>query len=1095
MSVRHDTSEPEYAVRTASAQNGETPVHYRVGRLLLIVLFTGVAAEADEPVVLDDFESTDTWQVIASDGVSARATRVAGQTGHALRLDFDFERGSGFCVLRRTLSLELPQHYRFALTLRGDAPPNNLEFKLIDPTGQNVWWVNRRAFEIPRAWETLTQRARQFRFAWGPAGGAPLTRLGAIEIAVAAASGGRGHILFDQLLFERLPDPSGAAELPTVGFSSARAAGAPAAAVLPESGLLDWHSAAEDAQPWLQADFPEPRELGGIALEWDPSDFATAYGLSVSPDGQRWETVAEVSGANGGRDYLLVPVAELRAVRLTVQATSRSQGVGLRGLRFLPPEVAESPHRFFTLLAQDAPRGWYPRYFLDEQQPWTVVGVPHDTKEALLDVGGALEVDERAFRIEPFLFCDGRLMTWADAQPTPALADGYLPIPSVTWHAGDAELEITALADGAAGQSTLLARYVVRNIGTRPLRGTLFLALRPFQVLPPWQDLNITGGLSRVESLSWSDNCVSVNAGQKLVRSWTPPSDFGAVAFAQGELVEFLAHGRVPAAPAVQDSQGWASAALRYDFELAPGAHRATVLQIPFHEQSVGMAAALADEEAASLFARRLARARRLWQRELHRVELTLPPAAERIESSFRSALAHILINSDGPALQPGSRSYQRSWIRDGAMESTALLYTGHAASARAFLDWFAPHQYANGKIPCVVDRRGPDPVPEHDSTGEYIYAVWQYYNFTKDRAFLERHSERVLAGVRYLDELRETRLTPEYRDGPPGMRACYGLVPASISHEGYSAKPMHSYWDDFWTMRGLEDAVCIAAALDRTEAAERCAALRDSFRTTLYDSLSRAMAQAGINYVPGCVELGDFDATSTAIALFPCGQGDALPQPACANTFERYYEFFCARRAAEAPWENYTPYEVRLVGAFVRLGQPQRAHELLDFFFQDQSPPEWNQWAEVVWRDHAAPKFIGDLPHTWVGADYLNSVRSLFVYERERDAALVLGAGLRAEWLASPLGVVVGRWPTPWGAVSYAVEAHGDSVFFSLEGCDQVPPGGFVFRIPGTRAVSETIVNGQSGADLEGRELTLRAADATVTIKLLPERPLPPAR
>ena len=33
------------------------------------------------------------------------------------------------------------------------------------------------------------------------------------------------------------------------------------------------------------------------------------------------------------------------------------------------------------------------------------------------------------------------------------------------------------------------------------------------------------------------------------------------------------------------------------------------------------------------------------------------------------------------------------------------------------------------------------------------------------------------------------------------------GLVTESISHEGYSAKPVHSYWDDFWALRGLDDA------------------------------------------------------------------------------------------------------------------------------------------------------------------------------------------------------------------------------------------------------------------------------------------------
>ena len=31
--------------------------------------------------------------------------------------------------------------------------------------------------------------------------------------------------------------------------------------------------------------------------------------------------------------------------------------------------------------------------------------------------------------------------------------------------------------------------------------------------------------------------------------------------------------------------------------------------------------------------------------------------------------------------------------------------------------------------------------------------------------------------------------------------------MPASISHEGYSAKPQYSLWDDFWALRGYRDA------------------------------------------------------------------------------------------------------------------------------------------------------------------------------------------------------------------------------------------------------------------------------------------------
>ena len=47
------------------------------------------------------------------------------------------------------------------------------------------------------------------------------------------------------------------------------------------------------------------------------------------------------------------------------------------------------------------------------------------------------------------------------------------------------------------------------------------------------------------------------------------------------------------------------------------------------------------------------------------------------------------------------------------------------------------------------------------------------------------------------------------------------GLLPISVSHEGYLAQPVHSYWDDFWALRGLRDAAYLARACGRESAAE----------------------------------------------------------------------------------------------------------------------------------------------------------------------------------------------------------------------------------------------------------------------------------
>jgi len=389
------------------------------------------------------------------------------------------------------------------------------------------------------------------------------------------------------------------------------------------------------------------------------------------------------------------------------------------------------------------------------------------------------------------------------------------------------------------------------------------------------------------------------------------------------------------------------------------------------------------------------------------------------------------------------------------------MLRMGRADVARDFLEWYAGFQYPNGKIPCCVDSRGADPVPEHDSNGEFIYLAAEYWRHTHDRALTDRLWPNVLRAALYIDSLRQQRRTPEFQAGD--KRAFYGILPPSISHEGYSAKPMHSYWDDFFALRGLKDAVSLAHALSRPEEAQ-LTTLRDEFRRDLYASIQYAMAHHRIDFIPGAADLGDFDATSTTIAVAPVGELGLMPETIARGldrTFDRYWDEFVARRDGSKPWESYTPYELRTVGTMVRLGKRDHAHAILDWFFRDQRPADWYQWAEVVWRDRNAPKFIGDMPHTWVGSDYVRSVLDMFAYERESDSSLVIGAGVPESWVMEKPGVTVRRLSTHYGLLSYTERNENGNVRVSMQAGLTMPPGGIVVHSPLSKPVREMRVNG----------------------------------
>jgi hypothetical protein len=1031
-------------------------------RFVAAMMLVTMAAGAAQAQVVDNFETLEPWQAVASDGVHASLHGVPGHDGQGMRLDFDFGGAAGYAAARRSLPLDFGDDYEISFWLRAagslNNPLNNLEFKLVDASGDNVWWVSRPNFTISREWQRIVFKKRHLSFAWGPALDHALRHTEKVELVVSAGrDGGRGSIDVDDLAVRALA-AAGPAPAPLITASSSQ----PPASLL-DAGSTGWRSTGGEQH--LTVDFGRPREFGGLVLHWHQAQAqaASRYDIEFSNDGRTWRTVRRVLDGNGGEDPILLGESETRFLRIAMHAgaaTYRLDRIEIRGLDF-----GASVNAFVQALAKTAPLGSYPRGMSGQQNYWTVLGVDGGHETGLLSEDGALEVARGGFSLEPFVVKSGRRSTWADVKVSQSLRERYLPIPSVTWQALEWTLRTTAFARGGPGQSGLVAQYELTNTTNRPLALRLVLALRPFQVNPPMQFLNTPPGVSPIRDLAWDGAAFAVNGKRRVFALRAPDAAW---------VSSFDAGGEGGSASAVHDDTGLASGALAYDVKLAPHASARVALAVPM----TGDAPMLADPQAEQ------DRVAAEWRARLNRVTLEVPKAGQAIADTVRSSLAHMLITRDGPMLMPGTRSYARSWIRDGAMMSEAMLRLGSGGVARDYLEWYAPHQFENGKIPCCVDKRGADPVAENDSHGEFIFLNAQLWKYTHDRALLASMWPRVQGAAAYMERQRLSERNDANRADP--NRALFGLLPASISHEGYSAKPMHSYWDDFWGLRGYRDAALLAGALGKGEAAGALTAQGDQFQRELFASLRLSAAEHKVGYLPGAAELGDFDATSTTIALSPGGLQAALQEGLTRDlllgTFERYWQQFSARRDGTLAWNDYTPYELRNVAAFVRLGWRARAHELLDFFLRDRRPLAWNGWAEVVGRDAREPRFVGDMPHGWISSDFIRSALDLFAYEREADHALVLGAGIPRAWLAGR-GVAVGGLRTPYGSLGYRMRDEKARLRIEVNAGLAMPPGGLVIRAFDAHKPGRTTINGRA-AQWSAGELRIRALPATIVIE-----------
>jgi hypothetical protein len=151
--------------------------------------------------------------------------------------------------------------------------------------------------------------------------------------------------------------------------------------------------------------------------------------------------------------------------------------------------------------------------------------------------------------------------------------------------------------------------------------------------------------------------------------------------------------------------------------------------------------------------------------------------------------------------------------------------------------------------------------------------------------------------------------------------------------------------------------------------------------------------------------------------------------------------------------------------GVEMHLTQAGTAIRIVFDFHGDQRPAGWNGWAEAVRTDFRKPGFIGDMPHTWVGSDFIRSILDLFAYENDDDT-LTIGAGIDETWLSR--GVTIDGLSTHFGLLGYTMRRSGDEVVIDFTKRPS-PPRGIVIRSLIARPIQSATADGQpAAADLQ---------------------------
>jgi F5/8 type C domain len=777
----------------------------------------------------------------------------------------------------------------------------------------------------------------------------------------------------------------------------------------------------------ITVDFGYVRSPLGALIEWGKT-YGTDFSVHLSDDGENFREVGRITTGNGDKDSFWWRSTTSRYFRLTVHAASSPEGAVVNELKLRILNKDRMPIGQLERAALTARSDLYPQSLLGRQVYWTVLGDFDQAEEALFDEYSNLEPQRGSGQITPLLRLDGTLHgAPSSATISQSLVDGSLPIPTVTWSVLDVELQATALAH--AGEA--LAEYQITNRSGKPHKGALVLAVRPAQINPYWQH----GGHAAINAIAVDGEQVWVN--DRIYAAFSSKPEAVSISdFDGGDIIKLIEDGPQKAARSLRSQSGLLSAACEFDFSLAPGGSIAFAVSASMRDEITPCAevdfCAIRDEVT------------QIWRDKIGPRKITL--GDREVSDTVEAQTALILVNATLFAYKPGPRNYDRTWIRDGSSQALALLWAGLIEEAKTYVIWYSERIYENGMVPPILNpdgtiNRGYGSDIEFDAQGEFVGIAADIYRISRDRAFLSTIFEPVVRATKFIDELcaRTNALHgPETR--------FHGLLAPSISHEGYS-KPSYSYWDDFFALSAWRNCQYLASEIGDRDIAAHARAKGEEFAANLARSIRMTTEGLGTDLIHGSADREDVDPTSTSIAFEPCRVEDILP----AEFISATYDLSAARikRISAPDFDgNYTPYATRNLNAFVALGRYEDAFRLLAAALASRRPIGWRHWAEVVWGVPRVPEYIGDMPHTWIGAEFATAIRRMLL--RENGSTLELFRAVPDTWWEGE-GITLRDLPTAFGTAN--LKARRDRSRATVELTLTGPaPERITFRYPGAK-------------------------------------------
>jgi hypothetical protein len=376
----------------------------------------------------------------------------------------------------------------------------------------------------------------------------------------------------------------------------------------------------------------------------------------------------------------------------------------------------------------------------------------------------------------------------------------------------------------------------------------------------------------------------------------------------------------------------------------------------------------------------------------------------ETIENAFYAVKNRIHVFDDGSHFSPGTFYYHCCWIRDSAFIALAFSNLGFKEEVLSKIPHLMKLQRRDGSF---SSQQG-----EWDGTGQILCTVLDILFRFGTRKELKQWYGSLRKGWLWIEKTRKKS---------SDSRAPHaGLLPAGISAEHFGPND-HYFWDNFWSLAGMVRLQMAAKLLGEDSDAWVIHENIEEYKMDVQDAMNYAIEQSGNDALPSSpYRKVDTASIGTLVAVSPLdlfSHHDSWVAPTveslCANNLIDGLFF---QSIIHTGFNTYL--SLQLARVLLCQGD-ERCYAILDAVMKlGGGLYAWPEAAHPISKGGC----MGDGDHGWAAAEFISFIRSLFVMEEE--GRLVLGKGIKKEWIASGMPIAISEASSRFGTVAWKLQS-----------------------------------------------------------------------